>query len=142
MKKEFFNEKMETMGVEELRPVQEEKFLKQMAYVWDNSPFYQEKFKAHGINRNDIKMLDDLKKLPFTEKDDLRKSQEAILPWVPTVRRGWKTSFVSIHSPAPRESPLLWASRAMITRSGRRSPPALSLPNGSGRLMWSFTRSA
>lgn len=76
MKKEFLNEKMETMGPEELRSIQEEKFVKQLDYVWGNSPFYQKKFKEHGVERGDIKNLEDLHKLPFTEKDELRKSQE------------------------------------------------------------------
>jgi len=74
MKKEFLNEKIETMSPEELRPIQEEKFLKQIEYVWEKSPFYQKKFKEHGVERGDIKGLEDLPKLPFTEKDELRKS--------------------------------------------------------------------
>jgi phenylacetate-CoA ligase len=76
MKQEFLNEKMETMGPEELRSIQEEKFIKQLDYVWGQSPFYQKKFKEHGVERGDIKGLADLHKLPFTEKDELRKSQE------------------------------------------------------------------
>jgi phenylacetate-CoA ligase len=76
MKKEFFNEKMETMSPEELRPIQEEKFIKQIDYVWGKSPFYQKKFKEHGVERADIRGLEDLHKFPFTEKDELRKSQE------------------------------------------------------------------
>ncbi|MFC1534369.1 phenylacetate--CoA ligase family protein [Thermodesulfobacteriota bacterium] len=76
MKKEFFNEKIETMSTEELRPIQEEKFIKQMGYVWEKSPFYQKKFKEHGVESGDIKGLKDLPKLPFTEKDEFRKSQE------------------------------------------------------------------
>ncbi len=76
MKKEFLNEKFETMGPEELRSIQEEKFLKQLDYVWEKSLFYQEKFKEHGVERGDIKGLEDLPKFPFTEKDELRKSQE------------------------------------------------------------------
>ena len=76
MKKEFFNEKMETMSPEELRPIQEEKFIRQLDYVWGKSLFYQKKFKEHGVERGDIKGLEDLHKLPFTEKDELRKSQE------------------------------------------------------------------
>jgi phenylacetate-CoA ligase len=80
MKKEFLNEKIETMGPDELRPIQEQKFLKQIDYVWEKSPFYQKKFKDHGVARNDVKGLDDLYKLPFTEKDELRKSQEETPP--------------------------------------------------------------
>jgi phenylacetate-CoA ligase len=76
MKREFLNEKIETMSPEELRSIQEEKFLKQIDYVWEKSPFYQRKFKEHDVERGDIKGLEDLPKLPFTEKDELRKSQE------------------------------------------------------------------
>lgn len=80
MKKEFLNERIETMSPEELRPIQEEKFLKQIDYVWEKSPFYQRKFKDHGVERGDIRGLEDLPKLPFTEKDELRKSQEESPP--------------------------------------------------------------
>ena len=76
MKKEFLNQEMETMGLEELRSLQEKKLASQLDYVWEKSPFYREKFKAHGIERGDIKGLEDLAGLPFTEKDELRKSQE------------------------------------------------------------------
>ncbi|RLA98508.1 MAG: phenylacetate--CoA ligase family protein, partial [Deltaproteobacteria bacterium] len=76
MKGEYLNSQIETMSPEELRKIQEEKFLKQLDYVWERSPFYQRKFKEHGIERGDIKGLEDLPKLPFTEKDELRKSQE------------------------------------------------------------------
>jgi phenylacetate-CoA ligase len=80
MKKEFLNKKIETMSAEELRPIQQEKFLKQLDYVWEKSPFYQRKFKEHGVQRGDIRGLADLQNLPFTEKDELRKSQEAHPP--------------------------------------------------------------
>ncbi|MEJ2724442.1 MAG: AMP-binding protein [Deltaproteobacteria bacterium] len=75
MKKEFLNEKMETMKPDKLRQIQEEKFLNQFDYVWKNSPFYQKKFEENGIDAGKIKGLDDLYKLPFTEKDELRESQ-------------------------------------------------------------------
>jgi phenylacetate-CoA ligase len=76
MKKEYFNKEIETMRPEELLPIQEKKFLHQLDYVWKESPFYQKKFKEHGIERGDIDRLEDLHKLPFTEKDELRRSQE------------------------------------------------------------------
>ncbi len=80
MKGEYLKPEIETMDPEELRKIQEEKFLKQLDYVWERSPFYQRKFKEHGIERGDIKGLEDLPKLPFTEKDELRKSQEDYPP--------------------------------------------------------------
>jgi len=64
------------MRPEELHPIQEKKFLNQLDYVWTKSPFYQKKFKERGIERGDINGLEDLHKFPFTEKDELRKSQE------------------------------------------------------------------
>ncbi|MFP3975601.1 MAG: phenylacetate--CoA ligase family protein [Dehalococcoidia bacterium] len=70
------NRDIETIQPQELQKIQNEKFLKQLDYVWSNSPFYQEKFRSCGLQKDDIKSLNDLPKLPFTEKDDLRKSQE------------------------------------------------------------------
>lgn len=60
---------------ENIRELQEAKLRRQMAYVYEHSPFYQQKFKEHGIALEDIKTLEDLEKLPFTYKDELRKSQ-------------------------------------------------------------------
>jgi phenylacetate-CoA ligase len=76
MRQEYLNQRVETMAPAELRALQEKKFLKELDYVWQGSVFYQEKFRAHGVERGDIRTLDDLAKLPFTEKDELRKSQE------------------------------------------------------------------
>ncbi|MFH1116848.1 MAG: phenylacetate--CoA ligase family protein [Pseudomonadota bacterium] len=80
MNREFLNEEMETMDPADLRKLQEKKALAQLDYVWRNSPFYRRKFEESGIARGDIRGLDDLVKLPFTEKDELRKSQEECPP--------------------------------------------------------------
>ena len=71
MKEEYLNEHMETMPPGELRALEEQKFLKQLDYVWQGSSFYQDKFRGHGVERGDIRTLDDLSKLPFTKKDEL-----------------------------------------------------------------------
>lgn len=76
MDEEFLNRRLETMSSDELRSIQESKFLKQLDYVLGRSPFYQRKFAEAGIERGDIRGLGDLPKIPFTEKDELRKSQE------------------------------------------------------------------
>jgi phenylacetate-CoA ligase len=76
MGKEFLNEIIETMDPFDLSRLQEEKLLRQLQYVWQKSPFYHLKFKGHGIKERDIRSLDDFAKLPFTEKDELRESQE------------------------------------------------------------------
>lgn len=76
MRHEYMNPYIETLGMAELRKIQEEKFIKQLNYIWEHSPFYQRKFKEYGIKREDIRGLQDLSRLPFTEKDELRESQE------------------------------------------------------------------
>ena len=73
--KEYWNEEMETLSPGKFREVQEKALLKQLDYVWNHSAFYQKKFGEAGLERKDIKGLDDLSKLPFTEKMELRDSQ-------------------------------------------------------------------
>lgn len=72
---EYWNEKMETLSPERFHEVQERALLKQLNYVWENSAFYQKKFGEYGVALKDIKGLEDLRKLPFTEKSELRESQ-------------------------------------------------------------------
>ncbi len=71
----YWDSKMETLSEKKFRLFQEKAFLDELNYVWKNSPFYQQKFSEAGLERNDIKGLDDLPKLPFTEKTELRDSQ-------------------------------------------------------------------
>lgn len=52
--------------------IQFNQFLNQLKYVNENSKFYQQKFEKYDIDINDIKTQDDIAKLPFTEKEDLR----------------------------------------------------------------------
>jgi phenylacetate-CoA ligase len=77
---EFWNEEMETLNPEKFHEVQEKALLKQLAYVWENSTFYQKKFGEAGVGLDDIKHLEDLNKLPFTEKAELRESQLEVPP--------------------------------------------------------------
>ena len=71
----YWNSKQETLSAKEYRVVQEKAFLNELNYVWKNSAFYLQKFTETGLELNDIKGLDDLHKLPFTEKTELRDSQ-------------------------------------------------------------------
>ncbi|HHB90193.1 MAG TPA: phenylacetate--CoA ligase [Anaerolineae bacterium] len=68
----FWNEKIETMPREELTALQSERLRKIVAYVYERVPFYQEKFDELGIKPEDIRGVEDLTKLPFTKKTDLR----------------------------------------------------------------------
>ena len=76
----FFNQQMETLSIDEFSKVQEKALMKELDYVWERSVFYQEKFHSAGIERSAIKGLEDLKKLPFTEKHELRESLAASRP--------------------------------------------------------------
>jgi phenylacetate-CoA ligase len=76
----YWNEEMETLSPERFHDVQEKAFLKQLKYVWENSAFYQKKFREARTGLGDIKKLEDLSKLPFTEKAELRDSQIALPP--------------------------------------------------------------
>ena len=67
----YFNPKLETMPREELEALQLER-LKTTVKRCLNTQFYQEKFAELGITADDIQTLDDVRKLPFTTKDDLR----------------------------------------------------------------------
>ena len=70
--KRYYQEEIETMPVEELRALQKEKLLKQVRHVYDNVPYYRAKMEELGVTPEDIKELEDLSKLPFLSKTDLR----------------------------------------------------------------------
>ncbi|MFY1112275.1 MAG: phenylacetate--CoA ligase family protein [Methanosarcinaceae archaeon] len=69
---EYWDPEIETMPVEELRKLQEEKLKTLVHYVYEHSPFYRKKFDEHGVHPDDIRTLEDVRKLPFTFKQDLR----------------------------------------------------------------------
>lgn len=68
---EYYNPKEETLTREEIEKLQIER-LKQTVRHCMNSPFYKKKFEEMGITPDDIQTLDDVRKLPFTTKQDLR----------------------------------------------------------------------
>ena len=68
----YYQPEIETMPYEDLRKLQNERFMKQICHVWDNVPYYRAKMEAKGVTLDDIHSVDDLYKLPFLTKDDLR----------------------------------------------------------------------
>ncbi|MBZ3935420.1 phenylacetate--CoA ligase family protein [Methanimicrococcus blatticola] len=68
----YRNPEIETMDPKDLRQMQSEKLVKLVKYVYDRSPFYKKRFDEFGVKPEDIKSIDDLGKLPFTMKQDLR----------------------------------------------------------------------
>ena len=68
------------MSAEGIRKYQESKLPGQLKYCYDNSEFYRQKFDDAGAKPEEIRTMDDLRKLPvFMVKDDERKSAEASL---------------------------------------------------------------
>ncbi|MBQ7151194.1 MAG: phenylacetate--CoA ligase [Synergistaceae bacterium] len=70
----YFQQEIECMPHEKIRELQNERLLKQVRHVWENVPYYRAKMQEKGVAPDDIKSLDDLHKLPFLTKDDLRKA--------------------------------------------------------------------
>lgn len=68
----YYQPEVETASVEELRKLQSERLVNQVKNVWENVPFYKNKMIEAGLTPDDIKSVDDLHKLPFISKDDLR----------------------------------------------------------------------
>jgi phenylacetate-CoA ligase len=68
----YWNEKIETMPVEELRNYQLQKLKAQVKHCYEHSSFYHKKFDEIHLKPDDIKSLEDLSKIPFTVKNDLR----------------------------------------------------------------------
>lgn len=67
-----WNDEFECMPVEKLQEFQLEKLKETVAWVNEKVPFYNKKFKEMKIAPKDIQSLEDVAKLPFTVKDDLR----------------------------------------------------------------------
>ena len=68
----YYQPDIETMPVEQIQKLQSERLVKQVKYVYDNVAFYRDKMDAAGVKPEDIMGIEDLHKLPFINKDDLR----------------------------------------------------------------------
>ena len=68
----YYQEEIETMPLDKLRALQSERLVKQVKRIWDNVPYYRKKMEEKGVTPDDIKGLEDLHKLHFVTKDDLR----------------------------------------------------------------------
>jgi phenylacetate-CoA ligase len=70
----YWNEKIETLPREEIRKLQLQKLKEQVKYCYTNSVFYRKKFDRIGLKPEDIQSFDDLRKIPFTVKADLKEN--------------------------------------------------------------------
>ncbi|MEM9328203.1 MAG: hypothetical protein AAGA85_21225 [Bacteroidota bacterium] len=68
----LYNSKVETMPLEQLRSLQSQRLLTLVRKLYDRVPFYREQFLGIGLEPKDIRGMEDLSKLPFTRKTDLR----------------------------------------------------------------------
>ena len=70
--KRYYQPEIETAPREKIIEIQNEKIVKQVRHVWDNVPYYRHLMEEKGVTPDDIKTIDDIKKLPFLSKADLR----------------------------------------------------------------------
>lgn len=68
---EYFNPEIETMTRAEIEALQLERLQSTVKHCM-NSEFYKKRFEEVGLKPEDIKSLDDIRKIPFTTKQDLR----------------------------------------------------------------------
>lgn len=68
----IYNKEAECMPVEQLRELQSERLRQMVKREYENVPFYRKKFDEIGLKPEDIRSIDDITKLPFTNKQDLR----------------------------------------------------------------------
>ena len=88
----IWNEAKECMSRDEMQNLQSKRLVKQVSYVYHNVEYYRKKMQAAGIEPGDIKGLEDLTKLPFTTKNDLRDTYPTGLFAVP------RSQIVRIHA--------------------------------------------
>ena len=69
----YYQPEIECASREEILALQNERLVKQVQHVWDNVPYYRKKMEEKGLTPADIQSVDDLHKLPFLTKDDLRE---------------------------------------------------------------------
>ena len=68
----YYQPEIETASPEQIRAIQNEKIVKQVKHVYENVKYYRDLMDEKGVTPDDIKSIDDLHKLPFLTKADLR----------------------------------------------------------------------
>ena len=70
----YYQPDIETASREQITAWQNEKLVKQVRHVWDHVPYYRRLMEEKGVTPDDIRSIDDLHKLPFISKHDLREA--------------------------------------------------------------------
>ncbi len=68
----YWNKEIECMPLEDMKKLQSERLVAQVKHVYENVPYYKKLMDEKGVTPDDIKSVDDLHKLPFLTKADLR----------------------------------------------------------------------
>ncbi len=73
MENRYYQPEVETMPVEQIKALQSEKLVRQVKHVYEHLPYYRDLMDKKGVSPDDIHGIEDLYKLPFLTKDDLRE---------------------------------------------------------------------
>ena len=92
MENRYYQPEIETMALEDMQKLQSEKLVAQVRHVYENVPYYRHLMEEKGVTPDDIHGIQDLYKLPFITKDDLRDQYPDGFLAVP------KSECVRIHS--------------------------------------------
>lgn len=76
----YWNPEMETMAPAPRRRLEEDRLRRQLEYTSAQSPFYRRKWAEAGVDPRQVRHLEDLVRLPFTEKPELQATQETYPP--------------------------------------------------------------
>ncbi len=79
----YYQPEIETASREQIKAWQDERLVRQVRHVWDNVPYYRRKMEEKGLTPDDIRGTEDLRKLPFLSKADLREAYPYGLVGVP-----------------------------------------------------------
>ena len=129
----YYQPEIETMPYEDLHKLQNERFMKQIRHVWDNVPYYRQKMEEKGVTVDDIQSIDDLPKLPFLTKADLRDAYPYGLMGKPL------SECVRIQSTSGTTGKRVEPSTPSTTLTcGKTAAPVPSWPLAAPRRMWSM----
>ncbi len=70
----YYRKEIECASRDEIASIQSRKLREQVHHVWNNVPYYRKKMEDMGLFPDDIKSVEDLHKLPFLSKADLREA--------------------------------------------------------------------
>ena len=88
----IWNESKECMSRDEMHALQSARLVKMVERVYYNVPFYRKKMQEMGLELGDVKGIEDITKLPFTTKSDLRDNYPFGLLAVP------RSEIVRVHA--------------------------------------------